>query len=172
METAMFDRLVDGIMQRQVLVAAPQTAVLEAVGSMAQRNIGATLVAEHGRLVGIFTERDLLRRVVATGLDPRTTPLAEVMTRAPRTIPPATRFGEALVIMQECGFRHLPVVEDGKPLGMVSARHAMDPDLEEFRSETLRREYWKKGGSRKGRTRPHSTGLCPMPCMQLRTMAS
>jgi CBS domain-containing protein len=145
----MFDRLVGSIMQREVLVAAPGTSVHEAAGRMAQRNVGAVLVAEEERLVGIFTERDLLRRVVAAGLDPRATRLAEVMTRAPRTISPATRFGEALVLMQECGFRHLPVVEDGKPLGMVSARHAMDPDLEEFRSETSRREYWKKGGAAK-----------------------
>lgn len=145
----MFDRPVQSIMQREVLVAAPETGVGEAAKRMAERNVGAMLVVENGRLVGIFTERDLLRRVVAPGLDTRKTPLAAVMTPGPRTITPATPVGQALVVMQEHGFRHLPVVEDGLPVGMVSARHAMDPDLEEFRSETLRREYWKKAAAGK-----------------------
>lgn len=143
----MFDRPVSSIMQEEVLVAAPETAVLQAAARMAERKVGAMLVAEQGRLIGIFTERDLLVRVVAAGKDPRTTLLADVMTRAPRTVVPTTPFGEALVVMQENGFRHLPVVEDGRPLGMISARHAMDPELEEFRSETVRREYWKKGAA-------------------------
>jgi CBS domain-containing protein len=140
----MYDRPVSSIMDRTVLVATPETLVGEAAKRMAERNVGAILVVEQGRLAGIFTERDLLRRVAAPGLDTRKTALAAVMTPGPLTIAPATPFGQALVLMQENGFRHLPVVEDGQPIGMVSARHAMDPDLEEFRSETLRREYWKK----------------------------
>jgi CBS domain-containing protein len=145
----MFDRPVQSIMQREVLVATPETGVGEAARRMAERNVGAMMVVEGGRLVGIFTERDLLRRVVAPGLDAGKTTLAAVMTPRPRTIAPSTPFGQALVLMQEHGFRHLPVVEDGLPVGILSARHAMDPDLEEFRSETLRREYWKKASTGK-----------------------
>ena len=146
----MYDRPVRIIMQKEVLLATPETLVAEAARRMAERNVGAVIVAQDGRILGIFTERDLLRRVVAAGLDCRGTRLDAVMTPSPKTIVPATPFGQALVIMQENGFRHLPVVEDGKPVGMVSARNAMGPELEEFPSESLRREYWKEAASAKG----------------------
>jgi len=140
----MYDRIVGSIMEQDILVAAPGTSVGEAASLMAARNVGAILVIEDDRLVGIFTERDVVFRVVARGLDTQATRLAEVMTPTPQTVSPQTPFGHALVLMQENGFRHLPVIRDGKPVGIVSSRSAMDPDLEEFRSETQRREYWKK----------------------------
>jgi CBS domain-containing protein len=138
----MFDTPVRKIMER-VLKAAPEILVSKAAKLMAARNVGAIMVVEDDCLVGIFTERDVVFRVVARGLDARTTTLAQVMTRGPITVDPAKAFGYALVVMQENGFRHLPVVEDGKPVGMVSSRNAMDPELEEFVSETRRREHWK-----------------------------
>lgn len=140
----MFDTPVSNLMQREVLAADPATPVIVAARRMAERNVGAILVCENGRLVGIFTERDVLFRVVARGLDPQSTRLADVMTPDPHTVDPKAPFGYALVFMQEKGFRHLPVIEHGKPVGVVSSRSAMDPDLEEFRSETLRREFWRK----------------------------
>jgi CBS domain-containing protein len=142
-----FDTPVRKIMQK-VLKAAPEILVSKAAKLMAARNVGAIMVVEDDRLVGIFTERDVLFRVVARGLDARTTTLAEVMTRAPFTVDPEKAFGYALVVMQENGFRHLPVVQDGKPVGMVSSRNAMDPELEEFVSETRRREHWKNAKRR------------------------
>lgn len=132
----------------KVLKAAPGILVSKAARLMAARNVGAIMVVEDDRLVGIFTERDVLFRVVARGLDSGTTTLAEVMTRAPLTVDPEKAFGYALVVMQENGFRHLPVVQDGKPVGMVSSRNAMDPELEEFVSETRRREHWKNAKRR------------------------
>lgn len=138
----MFDTPVRKIMKK-VLQASPETRVAKAAKLMALRNTGAIMVVEGDRLLGVFTERDMVFRVVARGLDAQATPLAEVMTRNPITVDPAKPFGYALVVMQENGFRHLPVVEDGKPVGMVSARNAMDPELEEFVSETRRREHWK-----------------------------
>jgi CBS domain-containing protein len=69
-----------------------------------------------------------------------TTRLSEVMTHSPQTIDPEKSFGYALLTMHQNGFRHLPVVKDGKLLGIVSARNALDPDLEEFVSESRRRE--------------------------------
>ena len=81
-------------------------------------------------------------RVVARGLDARAARLADVMTRAPHTVDPDKRFGYALLLMQESGFRHLPVMEDGKPIGIVSSRSAMDPELEEFVSEAHRRKHF------------------------------
>lgn len=114
--------------------------VSEAAGLMRERRIGAAMVVEEGKLVGLFTERDALFRVVAQGLDPHATRLAQVMTRDVHTIHPDKLFGNALQIMQQGGFRHVPVVEDGKPVGMVSARDALGPELEDFVLELLRQE--------------------------------
>lgn len=68
------------------------------------------------------------------------------MTRAPHTVDPDKPFGYALLVMQENGFRHLPVVQDSKPIGIVSSRSAMDPDMEEFVSEAQRREHFREKG--------------------------
>ncbi len=140
----MFDSPVKGVMQRKVLCAPADTTVAKAAKQMAARNVGAMMVVDGERLVGIFTERDLLSRVVAAGLDPGATRLEAVMTRDPHTLDPDTPFGYALVLMNDKGFRHLPVVEAGKAVGMISARSAMDPELEEFASETNRRKYWER----------------------------
>jgi CBS domain-containing protein len=107
---------------------------------MKERHVGAVLVVEEGKLAGVFTERDVLNRVVAEDRDPRTTPLAEVMTRNPQTIHPDKPFPDALHLMYEGGFRHVPVVEDGRPVGVISARDALGPELEDFIYELLRRE--------------------------------
>jgi CBS domain-containing protein len=107
---------------------------------MAAKNVGAVVVIEDGHLVGILTERDIVFRVVAKGLDAHALHLSEVMTKAPQTVAPNEPFGYALLVMQENGFRHLPVIQDGKPIGIVSSRSAMDPELEEFVSETSRRK--------------------------------
>jgi CBS domain-containing protein len=127
--------------KRKFLAAVPQTTVLEASQKMLAQKAGAVLVVEDHRLVGIFTERDAVFRVIAQGLDPGTTLLADVMTVSPRTIGPDQSFGYAMIQMHENGFRHMPVVEDGRPIGIVSARNALDPDLEEFASEAQRRKH-------------------------------
>jgi len=131
--------------RRNVLKASPATSVSEAAVLMANKNVGAVLVIEDDRLVGIFTERDIVFRVIARGLDVRTTRLADVMTPAPHTIEPDRPFGYALTIMHEHGFRHLPVTEQGKPIGIISARSAMDPELEDFVSEARRRKHYRGG---------------------------
>lgn len=138
----MFNLLVKEVMERKkALTLSPDATVREAAILMAKKNVGAVMVVEKERLAGIFTERDALFRVVARGLDAQTTRLAEVMTADPRTVDPSKSYGYALVMMQENGFRHAPVIENGKPIGIVSSRNAMDPDLEEFLSEANRREY-------------------------------
>jgi len=141
--SSMFDKPVRSVMQRRkVLKAAPETLVSKAAKLMAAKNVGAIMVVEDDRLVGIFTERDVVFRVVARGLDAQATRLADVMTRAPHTVEPDKPFGYALLVMQEKGFRHLPVIQDGKPVGIVSSRSAMDPELEEFVSEAHRRKHF------------------------------
>jgi len=137
----MFDETVRNVMQpRKFLKAAPETLVSRAAKLMAAKNVGAILVVEGDCLVGICTERDVLFRVVARGLDAQHTRLTDVMTRAPHTVDPDKPFGYALLVMHEKGYRHLPVVEDGKLIGIVSSRSAMDPDLEEFAFEESRRK--------------------------------
>jgi CBS domain-containing protein len=141
-EISVFTQPVRNIMeQRKLLTAPPQTTVLQAAVLMANKHVGAVLVVEEERLVGIFTERDAVFRVIARKLDPATTQLADVMTRDPRTISPDKSFGHAMLLMHEQHFRHLPVVENGKPVGIVSARNALDPDLEEFVAEERRRKH-------------------------------
>ena len=126
-------RSIRAIIDGQDLVAAPAALrVIEAARLMKQKHVGAILVVEQGKLSGIFTERDALFRVVAEGRDPNNTPLSEVMTRNPRTLSPDHPFAAALNLMHEGRFRHVPVVENGVTVGMVSARDAMGPELEQF----------------------------------------
>lgn len=140
----MYDQPIRNIMeQKKFLTAAPETTVSHAARLMAAKNVGAIMVVANERLVGIFTERDVVFRVIAKGLDAKTTPLTNVMTAAPKTLEPGKSYGHALVLMQENGFRHVPVLENGRPIGIISSRNAMDPDLEEFISDERRREHYR-----------------------------
>jgi CBS domain-containing protein len=142
-----FDQPVKDIMRRQnLLKAPPETLVAKAAKLMAGKNVGAIAVVVDERLVGIFTERDVVFRVVARGLDVNATPIADVMTPDPKSVAPGVPFGAALLSMHEGGFRHLPVVDGGKVVGIVSARSAMDPELEEFVTEVKRREHYQEKG--------------------------
>jgi CBS domain-containing protein len=129
---------------RKLVVADPRTSVGEAARLMKDNQVGAVLVVDEGRLVGIFTERDAVYRVMALGGEPAATPLGEVMTREPKTVAPDESFGYALLLMHEHGFRHAPVIENGRPVGVVSARHALDPELEEFTAEAERRKHIRR----------------------------
>ncbi len=131
--------------RHRLVVTSPATTVSEAAGLMAQREVGAVLVVDDERLLGIFSERDAVCRVVARGLEPARTPLADVMTPSPVIIAPECSFGHALTLMQQHHCRHLPVIEDGRPIGIVSARKALDPELEEFVCEERRRQRFESG---------------------------
>src|SRR5689334_20025811 len=103
-----------------VVTVAPETTVLVAVQQMNDRKIGALLVLDRGRPVAIFAERDVLVRVVAAGLDPRATPVVEVMTRSPVAVRSQATVGEAMRMITERRCRHLPVVDDNRLLGLIS----------------------------------------------------
>ena len=120
--------------------AGRSSTVIDAARTMKAHDVGALLVLDGTRLCGIFTERDALFRVLAVARDPHTTPVSAVMTRDPQTIHPDKPFDEALRMMHEGRFRNVPIVEDGRPLGMVSARDALDPDLIELRASLELRE--------------------------------
>jgi CBS domain-containing protein len=136
------DRPIRTIIEDQHPVTATADMTVAAASRlMKKKRIGAILVIENGRLAGIFTERDALFRVIAEGRSPEMTTLAEVMTENPRTIAPDRPFGHALHLMYEGEFRHVPVVENGRALGMVSARDALGPDLKQFISDLDKRTH-------------------------------
>lgn len=135
-------RLIRDIVAHQKVLSAPGTmTVREAAIRMAEQKVGAMLVLEKGALIGIFTERDLLNRIVAKRLDPDGTPLSQVMTHDPRTISADKTLAHALVMMEDGGYRHVPVMEHNKPIGMVSARDALGTELTELENELKRREH-------------------------------
>ena len=96
---------------------------------MAGGALGAVLVSEGERLLGIFTSRDAVARVLAQGLDARATLLSAVMTPDPIAVTPERSFGYALQLMQQHGFGHVPVVDGGRAVGIVTARNAGSPTV-------------------------------------------
>lgn len=134
-------RPIRSIIEDQEVISCPSDiTVSEAALLMKQHDIGALMVVDDGKLVGVFTERDALFRVVAEGRDTQGTRLADVMTANPQTIGPDKPFSDALQMMHAGRYRHVPVVESGRPVGMISARDALGPELEDFVYELLRHE--------------------------------
>ncbi len=99
---------------------SPTTTVWDAASTMAEDHIGAILVIADKRVMGIFSERDLLVRVILAGRDPKTTPVGDVMSRDLVYVTPQASVGEAMAVMTERRCRHLPVLENGELLGLVS----------------------------------------------------
>ena len=106
-------------------------SVLEVAKAMVERNIGAVPVVHEGLLVGVFSERDLMRRVVVEGRDPARTKVGEVMTANPLTVEPASDLETCRYLMRRHGFRHLPVCQQQQLHGMVSMRDILLHDLSE-----------------------------------------
>ncbi len=125
----------DCIKQAEPLAAKPGDTVRAAAERMAEQACGSILVCEGGRLLGIFTERDLLVRVVAAGLEPDEAKLEEVMSAGPDTIEAGEPVVEAIRRMDEFNYRHLPVVEGGKILGVVSLRDLPFDDVARMKPE-------------------------------------
>lgn len=107
---------------RSVVVQPPDASVRQAARIMAEHRIGAVPVVERRNLIGIFTERDIVVRVIAAGRDADRTRLEEVMTRRPETVSVSCPLLEALEVMISCGFRHLPVMAAGDVVGVISMR--------------------------------------------------
>lgn len=105
--------------------------VLETVRAMVEHNIGAVPVVHNGKLVGIFSERDLMKRVVAEGMNPQSTCLAEVMTDDPLTVSLNEDLASCMTLMRRHSFRHLPVCHEGQLAGIVSLRDILLHDLDE-----------------------------------------
>ncbi len=128
------------IRSQSIVTAEPGESVQRAAERMRAQRIGALMVVDDGQLVGIFTERDALYRVIADGADASAVTVADVMTRDPQTIGVDKPFRNALHLMFENGYRHVPVVDGKRPVGMVSARDALGLDMLEFESDLQMRE--------------------------------
>ena len=113
--------------------ANPSDNVRQVARLMADRNVGAIAVLDSGRLVGVFSERDIMARVVAAGLDPEATPVSSVMTKELIVADAGDGVGEALQKMYDRKCRHLPVVRSGKLIGMLSIRDLLQVDDETHR---------------------------------------
>jgi len=105
---------------KNVFSVPPTVTVEDAVAEMNRHRVGSVLVIDSGRLVGIFTERDVLRRVVGAGIDPKRAMVADVMTPGVITISPDSTIEETMVIFTEKRCRHLPVIDHGQLIGTIS----------------------------------------------------
>ena len=112
----------DLIRNRETYQVDADQPVFDVVRFMVERNVGAVPVLRNGELAGIFSERDLMKRVVAELLDPRKTRVSEVMTVNPLVVPPETSLEDCMEIMKKHAFRHLPVVHNKKLKGLISFR--------------------------------------------------
>lgn len=118
--------------QRHVINIGPTATVYDTACVMTRVNCSSVLVIDAvGTLQGIVTERDLITRVIAKKVNPATSQVSGIMTRNPRCVPPETKVTDALLIMIECGFRHLPIVktDTGKILGVFSVRDAVPREV-------------------------------------------
>ena len=130
-------KMSDIVRNQDPVTLPPSATVREASQSMRDRRVGAVLVTEGDRsLVGIFTGRDAVHRVLAEGKDPTRTILGEVMTPEPDTIPSGKMAIEALRLMEDGRYRHLPIVDDGRVVGIVSRYDFSGMELDRLDEET------------------------------------
>ena len=125
----------------------PKATVREAARAMAERNVGAILVTEGSRLLGILSERDVLNRVVAKDLDPDATTVESVMTPNPDSLPPTATVRDAMRLMVAHDYRHVPIMDGQKILGIVSARDIYNNVVKSIQTgvSTLAREMLTLG---------------------------
>jgi len=129
-----------------VFSVPPNITVATAAKEMDRHRVGAVLVIECDRIVGIFTERDVLSRVVAAGVDPNTTPIERVMTRDPITVASSTTVEEVMTLFTNKRFRHLPVVDDGRLVGLVSIGDILRRMVDTHRHEAEQLKQYIAGG--------------------------
>ncbi|WP_286191937.1 cyclic nucleotide-binding/CBS domain-containing protein [Roseomonas genomospecies 6] len=112
----------DVVKSQELILVTEDTSVLTVSKLMAEKNIGAVLVVNHGDLVGIVTERDLNNKVLSTQIDVLETEVSAIMTRNPDTLPPDADAIDALTLMQSKHYRHLPITQGKRAVGIVSIR--------------------------------------------------
>jgi len=132
--------LKDIIQGRDLLKVAPGTPIVEAARLMREHGKGAILIEEKGRICGIFSERDMVCRVVAEGLNVDTTPISQVMSTQLVVAAPQDDHVVGLRRMRSAGVRHLPIVDDSRLVGLVSRRELLAVDIELLEQDLERRE--------------------------------
>jgi len=124
--------LISDLLKNQAVISAePHQTVLDVARLMVDHNIGAVPVVQDGRLLGIFSERDLMNRVVVGGKDPSRTLVSQVMTEDPMTVQRGDSLETCMTLMRRHGFRHLPVCSDRELSGFISLRDILLHDLDE-----------------------------------------
>ena len=139
---------VGDIQTKRELLTLPESATaMQAARAMTERKVGAVLITtDDGRLAGIFTERDLMARVVVAGKDLERTKLAEVMTRDIYHVDPDAEIANVRIELQRRHVRHLPIVEGGKLVGVLSLRDVLRADLDALSHEVEDLENYFLGG--------------------------
>jgi len=129
------ERIVDLVKNRDVYFVESSRSVLDTAKYMAERNIGAVAVVRGDELIGIFSERDLMKRVVAAGRNAAATTVEEVMTADPLVVSPNERITDCMRMMKENSFRHLPICDGRKLKGLLSLRDLLLHDQVEKEGE-------------------------------------
>jgi CBS domain-containing protein len=138
----------DLLIGRTIHFIQPNLTVLDAARYMVQHNVGAAPVLEGTRLVGIFSERDIMSKVVTQGLDPKTTRIADVMSTTLRTLAHDSSCEDAMVVMQQHGIRHLAVCDGNTLVGFLSLRDLLRQTLDEKSGEAdMMRAYIQTSAS-------------------------
>ena len=140
--------VVEDVMKTKLITVQPGESISQVAVQMDRNGVGAVLVVEGKKLQGLFSERDLLRRVLSAGLDPDKTAVGTVMTANPVTVEPDAGVRECAELLRKRGFRHLPVVVDGEPRGILSSRDFHEhlvQGLESFISEDRYRKALENG---------------------------
>ncbi|MBF0253406.1 MAG: CBS domain-containing protein, partial [Candidatus Omnitrophica bacterium] len=109
MNQGFFETKVKEIMTSPAVTVTPETLISEAIHRMAQKDIGIVVVLEDNKIIGVFSERDLVQKIISQGLDPYTLQIREYMTLSPVCVTPETNVAKAFAIMRQNGFRHIPV---------------------------------------------------------------
>lgn len=133
-----FDYPARKLARGEPLCVSRELSVQEVARRMGAASAGSALVMESGKLIGIFTERDLVMRVVAEGLDPRTTPVERVMSVSPEVLPESASIAQALRFLAQGHYRHAPLIDDaGRPIGMLSTGMVITFVTDTFPKEIL-----------------------------------
>jgi CBS domain-containing protein len=117
--------------QRETYTVERDQSVLEVAKFMVERNIGAVPVLDRGKLVGIFSERDIMKRVLVEGKDPKKAKVGDVMTPNPLVVTADETLENCMVLMKQHGFRHLPILDGAKLVGLVSLRDLLLHEVDE-----------------------------------------
>ena len=130
---------------RNVFSVEPSTVVYKAIETMAEKNIGGLLITEHGKLVGIFTERDYARKLILKGKSSNTTTIGELMTKNPFTVTLDSSIEECMELMSSRRIRHLPVLDNGELIGVISIGDVVRFIIEEQKSIIEHLEHYIAG---------------------------